>query len=167
MLTYNYPKYIRLFNTEKRRVLTPIGRATVAKIIILPKLNHLFISLPIPKKSFLYTLDNAHFQFLWKSKKRNKVKRQIVTQEMLKGGLKMLDTYNFVCSLKCSWIKTLTLHYKPWMDIFIAMNSSGIVRKILDFGDSFIQKMIKQNNISELKHRIQYLLTFYLIHGGT
>ena len=59
----------------------------------------------------------------------------------------MLDTYNFVCSLKCSWIKTLTLNYKPWMDIFIAMNSSDIVRKILDFGDNFIKKIIKQNNI--------------------
>ena len=34
-----------------------------------------------------------------------------------------------------------------WMDIFIAMNSSDVVSKILDFGDSFIKKMIKQNNI--------------------
>ena len=33
------------------------------------------------------------------------------------------------------------------MDIFIAMNSSDVVSKILDFGDSFIKKMIKQNNI--------------------
>ena len=59
----------------------------------------------------------------------------------------MLDIYNFVWSLKCSWIKRLTLNYKPWMDIFIAMNSSDVVSKILDFGDSFIKKMIKQNNI--------------------
>ena len=48
--------------------------------------------------------------------------------------------------LKCSWIKRLTLNYKPWMDIFIAMNSSDVVSKMLDFGDSFIKKMIKQNN---------------------
>ena len=46
--------------------------------------------------------------------KRNKAKRQIVTQVTLKGGLKMLDMYNFVCSLKCSWIKRLILNYKPW-----------------------------------------------------
>ena len=51
--------------------------------------------------------------FLWMSK-RNKAKRQIVTQVALKGGLKMLDIYNFVCSLKCSWIKRLILNYKPW-----------------------------------------------------
>ena len=33
------------------------------------------------------------------------------------------------------------------MDIFIAIDSSDDVSKILDFGDSFITKMIKQNNI--------------------
>ena len=33
------------------------------------------------------------------------------------------------------------------MDIFIAMNSSDVFSKILDFGDSFTKKMIKQNNI--------------------
>ena len=55
---------------------------------------------------------------LWKPKRTcNKVKRQIVTQDILKGGLKILDIYDFVCSLKCSWIKRLTLYYKYWMDI--------------------------------------------------
>ena len=45
------------------------------------------------------------------------------------------------------WIKRLTLNYKPWMDIFIAVKSSDVVSKILYFGDSFIKKMIKQINI--------------------
>ena len=39
-----------------------------------------------------------------------------------------------------------TLNFKPWMDIFITLNSSDFVSKILDFGDSIIKKMIKQNN---------------------
>ena len=43
--------------------------------------------------------------------------------------------------------KRLTVKCKSWMDNFIAINSSGVVSKILDFGDSFIKKMIKQNNI--------------------
>ena len=33
------------------------------------------------------------------------------------------------------------------LDIFIAMNSSVVVSKILYFGDNFIKKMIKENNI--------------------
>ena len=73
------------------------------------------------------------------------MKIQIVTHEILKGGIKMLNITNFVYSLKCSWIKRLTLNYKPWMDIFIAMKGSDVVSKILDFGDIFIKKMIKQN----------------------
>ena len=31
------------------------------------------------------------------------------------------------------------------MNIFIAMNSSDFVTRLLHFGDSFIKKMIKQN----------------------
>ena len=49
--------------------------------------------------------------------------------------------------MKCAWIERQILNYKPWMDIFIAIDSSDDVSKILDFGDSFITKMIKQNNI--------------------
>lgn len=33
------------------------------------------------------------------------VKRQLVTQDFLKGGLKLLDVHDFVFFLKCSWIK--------------------------------------------------------------
>ena len=43
--------------------------------------------------------------------------------------------------------KIFTVNYKPLIEIFFAMNSSDVVSKILDFGDSFIKKMIKQNNI--------------------
>lgn len=86
------------------------------------------------------------YNFLWKSK-RNKVKRQIVTQEILKGCLEMLDINNFVCSSKCSYIKMLTLNYKPRMCISIVINGSDVVSGILDLEDSFIKRMIKQINI--------------------
>ena len=33
------------------------------------------------------------------------------------------------------------------MDNFIAINSSGVVSKMLDFGDNFIKKIIKQKGI--------------------
>ena len=35
---------------RKRRILTHIGRITVEKTLIIPKLNHLYISLPTPTK---------------------------------------------------------------------------------------------------------------------
>lgn len=79
----------------------------------MPKLNHLFKSPPTPDKAFLSSLNTAIFDLIWTSK-GDKVKRQCVNQDYTKGGFKMLDVHNFVSSLKCSWIKRLTLEHKPW-----------------------------------------------------
>ena len=47
------PKIDALLNQWKRRLLTPIGRVTVLKTLIIPKLNHLFIALPNPSVEVL------------------------------------------------------------------------------------------------------------------
>lgn len=44
------PKIVALIEQWKRRILTPIGHVTVIKTLLIPKLNHLFISLPTLKK---------------------------------------------------------------------------------------------------------------------
>lgn len=118
-LNYNkqLPKVFSLIQQWKRRILTPIGRITVVKSLIIPKLNHLFISLPNPMQDVILSLSKSLFELIWNSK-CNKVKREIVTLDYLKGGLKMINISNFMASLKCSWIKTLTQGYKPWMDFF-------------------------------------------------
>lgn len=77
------------------------------------------------------------FVFVWKSK-CDKVKRVVVSQDYLSGGLKMVNVDFFIKSLKCSWIKKLTKNNKPWLDIFLTINGSDIVNKIFDFGDAFI-----------------------------
>lgn len=59
-----------------------VGRVTVAKTLILPKLNQLFISFPTSSKALLSSLNREIFNLLWKSK-GDKVKRQIVTQDYL------------------------------------------------------------------------------------
>ena len=57
-LNYNkqIPKIKSLIQQWKRRILTPIGRTTVVKTIIIPKVNHLFISLPNPRKEVISLL---------------------------------------------------------------------------------------------------------------
>ena len=79
-LNYNkqIPKIKSLIQQWKRRILTPIGRTTVVKTIIIPKVNHLFISLPNPRKEVISLLCRDIFEFIWKSK-CDKVKRHIVT----------------------------------------------------------------------------------------
>lgn len=95
------PKIIALIQQWERRILTPIGRITVLKSLIVPKLNHLLISLPNPKKDTITFLNNEFFRFVWKSK-CDKVKRSIVTQNFCTGGLKMLNFKKFIISLKFS-----------------------------------------------------------------
>ena len=50
------PKVIALIQQWKRRFLTLIGRVTVIKTLLIPKLNHLFISIPNPKQEIISLL---------------------------------------------------------------------------------------------------------------
>ena len=84
------PKITALIQQWKRRALTPIGRVKVLKSLIVPKINHLIISLPNSRKERVLFLNNEFYRFIWKSK-CDKVKRIIVTQSYLDGGLKMVN----------------------------------------------------------------------------
>ena len=44
------PKITSLIQQWERRALTPIGRVTILKSLIVPKINHIIISLPNPRK---------------------------------------------------------------------------------------------------------------------
>ncbi len=45
-------------NHWKRRLLTPLGRLTVIKTLLVPTLNHMFISLPNPNESVLKKINS-------------------------------------------------------------------------------------------------------------
>ena len=50
------PKVKALLKQWNRRILTLIGRVTVIKTLVVPKLNHLFLALPNPKKEITVEL---------------------------------------------------------------------------------------------------------------
>lgn len=140
------PKIKAMIQQWNRRILTPIGRVTVAKTLLYPKLNHLFISLPNPDKETLFFLSNLFYEFVWNSK-IDKVKREVITQDYLKGGFKMLEINNFLKSLKCSWIRRLFKERKPWMDIFFAIHGNEVTTNILNFGDKYMHNITKHSNV--------------------
>lgn len=146
-MNYNLqiPKIVALVVQWKRRILTPIGRTTVIKSLLIPKLNHLFISLLNPKKETISYLKKTIFEFLWKSK-IDKVKRSVITQDYSSGGLKMVDINNFITSLKCSWIKRLTKSHKPWMDFLFSIYGNDFLQKLFDFGGSFVIECLHKVN---------------------
>ena len=57
------------------RSLTPFGRLTVIKTLLIPKVNHLILALPNPSEEVIKSFQNDLYNFLWKSKiyKVNKI----------------------------------------------------------------------------------------------
>ena len=95
----------KLFNNWKSRKLTPIGRITVIKSLALPKLNHLFASVPCNKK-ILNEINKLFFVYLWNGKP-DKIKRNVVTKCYLSGGLNMVNIFHFEMAQKLTWMKRL------------------------------------------------------------
>ena len=49
-------------NVWKKRFITPLGKTTVIKTLILSKLNHLFMSIPNPDQSVINKLQSTFFK---------------------------------------------------------------------------------------------------------
>ena len=56
-------------------MLTPIGRLTVIKTLIIPKMNNLILTLPNPDKDFFKNFETKIYQYLWDGK-IHKVKKK-------------------------------------------------------------------------------------------
>ncbi|PJE77966.1 hypothetical protein CI610_03105 [invertebrate metagenome] len=61
-----------LIHIWSKRCLSPIGRITVVKSIILSKLTHLFISIRRPDKDFVKILERLIYNFIW-GRKNDKI----------------------------------------------------------------------------------------------
>ena len=46
------------------------------------------------------------FKFIWDGKP-DKIKRNLIIQDYSKGGLKMVDIYSYIYSLKTKWIQRI------------------------------------------------------------
>ena len=99
-------KVDKLMNLWSLRDLTPLGRITVLKSLILPTLNHLFSSLPNPKISTIQMLQKKIFAFIWRAKP-DKIKRSLIVKNYKQGGLKVPDILETIKSQKISWIRRL------------------------------------------------------------
>ena len=97
----------RSLNIWRNRQLTPLGKITIMKTLIISKIVHLLICLPDPPGEFIKSLDNELFSFLWNGK-QSKIKKSVVCKSYLDGGLKMIDVKSFLSSMKVSWIRKLT-----------------------------------------------------------
>ena len=106
----------QVVNSWKYRYVTPIGKITIVKTLIISKFTHLFMTLPTPV-TVLNDLNKLLFNFIWDGKP-DKIKREQMCANKLKGGLNMTNVYNFEKSLKLNWLKQIfTGRTKIWLYI--------------------------------------------------
>ena len=115
-----------LIKLWKRRYLTPLGKITVIKSLLLPILNHLFISLPNPTDQILKELSNIFFEYLWEGPA--KIKQSIVVKQYCQGGLQMINLKAFIDSLKLTWLRRVILSNRPWQ---------SVLKNIINFQEIF------------------------------
>ena len=100
----------------KRRQLTLIGKITIIRSLLLPKLTHLFLALPDPPQVIIKRLNCVLHSFLWNSK-AEKVKRSKIIQKYKDDGLDMIDIVAYIKSMKASWLQRLSRGKGLWVQI--------------------------------------------------
>ena len=120
---------------EEKKSNTPLGRITVVKSLAISKIVHFFISLPTPSKDIIHKLNKLFFEFVWKSSVA-RVKKKIVTQEYIDGGLKMVEIENFDASMKISWVKKMLQITDPrkWLKV---LGETIDIDIIIKFGPNY------------------------------
>ena len=95
----NYtPKLKEIENTLQiwfKQILTPIGKITITKSLIISKLNHLFLTIPSPKENIINQLVSKIYSFIWDNKP-DKIKREVLSQNCDMGGLRMLNIKMYI-----------------------------------------------------------------------
>lgn len=86
-----------------RRRLTPLGRVTIVKTLLVPKLNYLFLNIPNPTDCVLKTIESMFFNFIWNGQYR--INRSQFCQPYKAGGIKMINLREFIHSLKLTWLR--------------------------------------------------------------
>ena len=84
----NYTEKIKLLEEKtatqwQRRMLSPLGKVAVIKTMLIPTLNHFFITLPNPSESIVNEINNILFTFLWS--KETKLKTSICVKQYSEG----------------------------------------------------------------------------------
>ena len=130
MTDINFSKKIKevsgLLKSWQHRKLTLLGKITVVKSLALPKLVHLFTSLPNIDPLKFNELNSIFYSFIWNGKSE-RIKRNTLIGDFLHGGLKMTHLQSFNSYLKVGWIKRLFANVDgSWQNLLLhSLNHLG------------------------------------------
>ena len=110
----------------RRRMLTPIGRLTVKKALIIPKMINLIHNLPSPDKDFFLKTLKQKYNSIFGVVISIKVQKNIIIQEYRFRGLKLLDCLEFITALKSSLIRPFIQFGSKWINLLEAITCINV-----------------------------------------
>ena len=125
----------------KNRSLTPVGKITVVKTLLLPQFNHLFSSILTPIK-ILDKINNIFFKFIWDGKP-DKIRRS--TMDTKVGGMRMVNIHIFLKIPKVGMGKKSHISKEepsPWYNLLIAI--TGKLENITKLGPDWCKFLIQR-----------------------
>ena len=129
-------KIKKLIRTWSTRKLTPYGKVTIVKSLLLSKIRHILLSLPSPNPETFKTLENIFLSFIWNDKPA-KFSKTILEAEVNDGGLKMHNLFLFDKALKLGWLKRYLSSNGKWK-IFLDMED---FHEIFNHGNDYTERM--------------------------
>ena len=148
-------KVSQVINLWKKRILTPIGKITVLKTIILSKFIHLFQSLPPPSDHLVKQITKIMCVLIWDGKP-DTISRTTLVQDKENVGMEMLDLVSFINGLQINWGRRLLRNHNPmWKKA--NTNSIPSTEKLLCFGAQWPMKIPGQTEKSFLERYLEYM----------
>ena len=105
----------KLINVWNARILTPYGKITIVKSLLISKITHILLSLPSRNQRTFDELENLFKKFVW-NQKSPKFRKEIMENLKDLGGLKMTNLKIFDAALKISWIKRIATQTEGWAE---------------------------------------------------
>jgi hypothetical protein len=117
--TYNWlskiEKMQKCLDYWKHRKLTLYGKVYVIKTYALSKIVFPASVLSVPNE-IKKQIKDAVYTFLWGN--RDRIKRTTIANDLINGGLNMIDIDSFLMSLKAAWVPRLINLKGKWADLF-------------------------------------------------
>ena len=114
---------LNIFGRWSKRNLSIIGKIHIVKTFGLSQVVFLMKSIDLPKE-VLDQINLIFFKFIWKKKVDEKkafekIKRKVLCNELMDGGLRMIDMNLFQDSILLEWAEEFLLadEQNPWADI--------------------------------------------------
>ena len=122
----------------KNRHLSIYGKNTIAKCLMLSKINNVVMVLPNLKKNIIEKCEKIIYSFLWNDK-NDQVRRQDAKVSEAQGGLNLPDLSISVQAFKIQWFRRLfnadTLWAKVLNELLLIVSPRLNFYHLLNLGD--------------------------------